>query len=563
MRKRCPVPYASSLATLREYLHAACEEGLSIRRAGAELRLKGRFHLYYAEAADALGLARRKDGKLQITKLGDELLRSGRGSPDEADVFRRAIEASTVHAVVPDLLSAQGPKGGAAAALYRAGFTSEMARQRGGALDRWRAHILGSAPGPQGELPFAAAKAFEYQGRAMLRRLEIHGFKAFGQGKRGAAVALETAPLTLLAGPNGAGKSTMLQALDVLGALVRGTIPEFLKAHGWAYKDLPHLLSDKQTFGFQVDVALGERELRWSLTLGRRGNPGIAAESVSLLGRSPTVLLDRVGRKVSVYLEDARETVSLKPMTLTQSWLSTLDPKDDREAHPGLLALRAWAERIFSFWSLDPALLRAPSSGAAGLVGPRGGNLASFLWNLKRRDKEAFARFVARVAQYYPRLRDIDVKADGAGMKTLAIHEAWNNAPVAFNANQVSDGLLRLLAVASIPEWEHAPSIVLLDEVENGLHPRLIGGIAQLLEEISKTTQVVATTHSPITLNYVPADHIRLVTRGKGGAVTVTNLTATNGYEQLREHFEPGELWYNVGEERLVGPPPKGRGGRS
>jgi hypothetical protein len=51
-----------------------------------------------------------------------------------------------------------------------------------------------------------------------------------------------------------------------------------------------------------------------------------------------------------------------------------------------------------------------------------------------------------------------------------------------------------------------------------------------------------------------------LVTRGRGGAVTITNLTDTNGYAELREHFEPGELWYNVGEERLVGPAPKGKG---
>ncbi len=108
------------------------------------------------------------------------------------------------------------------------------------------------------------------------------------------------------------------------------------------------------------------------------------------------------------------------------------------------------------------------------------------------------------------------------------------------------------MAVASVPEWDTPPSIVLLNEVENGLHPRLIGGIAALLDEVSATTQVAVTTHSPTTLNYVPAESTRLVTRGRGGAVTVTPLDETKNYSKLREHFQPGELWYNAGEERLV-----------
>ncbi|MBK8217581.1 MAG: hypothetical protein IPK71_27960 [Myxococcales bacterium] len=119
MREPCPVPYASSLAKLREFLHAACEEGLSTEKAGRKVALKPRFHSYYAEAAEVLGLARRNGGKLAIARLGEELLRTGRGSPAEADVFRRAIERSAVHAVVPDLLTAEGPEGGPVEAPLR------------------------------------------------------------------------------------------------------------------------------------------------------------------------------------------------------------------------------------------------------------------------------------------------------------------------------------------------------------------------------------------------------------------------------------------------------------
>jgi len=159
---------------------------------------------------------------------------------------------------------------------------------------------------------------------------------------------------------------------------------------------------------------------------------------------------------------------------------------------------------------------------------------------------------VQRVRRYYPRLVQVEARGGKYGWKKLEITERWNGEKATFNARQVSDGLLRMMVVASLPEWKTPPSLVLLDEVENGLHPRLVGGIVELLSEVSSKTQVVTTTHSPITLNYVPAEATRLVTRGKGGTVMVTPLTDTKNFARLREHFEPGELWYNVGEDRLL-----------
>ncbi len=399
-----------------------------------------------------------------------------------------------------------------------------------------------------------------YGESAVLKELRIQSFKAFGASKGQAnkpAPAFEMSPLTILAGPNGAGKSTVLQAIDVLGLLVRGNLSEMLAAHAWSYADLPHLRSATQTIAIEAELEIGPSVLRWQLVLGARRHPGIAAESVSVR-RADSIrwhnLLERTGRRVKITRESDGESASPPALTLPQSWLSTLDPREDAEAHPGLLAVKAWAEAIHAFWSLTPAALRAPSGGAPTRIGAHGENLASFLFRLKRGSEDAFARFVARVQRHYPRLVQINPRSDSTGMRYLEITERWNGEQATFNARQVSDGLLRLMVIASIPEWPHVPSVILLDEIENGLHPRLIGGVAGLLAELSETTQVVTTTHSPITLNYVPPESVRLVTRGQAGTVVVTKLTETRGYPALREHFEPGELWYNVGEERLIPP---------
>lgn len=556
------IPQADSLPKLRRLLEGTKARG-SMSAAGEAIGLSPRHVGYYAAAAEALQLARRVGGTLCLSQLGQQLLASENHSQHEAEIWRNAIQASpTVQSVAPRLLATLGPtKEDLTARIRRAaGHSTKTAERRAETLLRWRKLILSQLR--QGQLPskVTSGNGMQYKGSAVLRSLSITSFKAFGDPKSGTARAsrkIDLGPLTVLAGPNGAGKSTILQALDILGALVRGTISEMLEAHGWDYGDLPHLLSAKQTISLEVEVETGSSVLRWALTLGARKHPGIAEERVSVRARDDaawTDILKRTGRSVTLTRERSGERVSPPPITLAQSWLATLDVKEDADAYPGLVALRTWAEGIHALWSLNPTTLRSPSRGTKGLVDSHGGELASFLFRLKKRDPKEFAAFVARVAKYYPRLVEIEPRSAQYGWKYLAITERWNGQRATFNAKQVSDGLLRLMAVASIPNWEVRPSLVLLDEIENGLHPRLIGGIAALLDEITATTQVVTTTHSPITLNYVPGEAVRLVTRGKSGTVVVTPLTETRGYASLRTHFEPGELWYNVGEDRLLAP---------
>lgn len=555
MRSKALVPYVSSLAKLRR-LVAGLHATRDLAQAAKAVDLEDRHIRYYVEGGCFLGFLDQEREPIGITRRGQELLSTPVESDEEASVFRRAVEASGVLDIVPDLLETKAERRSPVEWLRAAGMKESMAKQRGQALERWRPHILL----PQKKLQLSDRA--RYVGARMLERVEVQSFKAFGDRGNRATPAVDTPPLTLLAGPNGAGKTTILQALDIMGMLVRGNIDQLLKAHEWDYADLPHLLSKKQTVTFTVTVRLGGERLEWSLTLGTRLHPGIAEESVFRVGSDGKreALLERHGRNISRRDEGTGEMLPHPPQTLTQSWLSTFDAKEDRASFPGLVALKGWAERITAFWSLDPSLLRAPSRGDAALVGPRGGDLASFLFHLKSRDKSAFQRFEALVRKHYPRLVAIEPKRGEDGLKKLAITERWNGEQASFNAKQVSDGLLRLLAIASIPYWDPTPSVVLLDEVENGLHPHLIAGVAGLLADISKTTQVIATTHSPITLNYVPADSTRLVTRGRAGTVLVTPLTETKGYTRLREHFEPGELWYNVGEERLLAARKRRRG---
>ncbi len=393
----------------------------------------------------------------------------------------------------------------------------------------------------------------------MIRTLWINSFKAFSDDPGGDAPGIALQPFTILVGPNGSGKSTILQAVDTFGWLSGGTIKEMLDAHHWEYADLAHLRAERVQPSLEAEIDLPDApRVRWRLTLGSRRAPGVASECIRRShGDDWRTLILRHGRNIvqAPELEGLGEEKAT--LSLPSSWLSTIDLKEDRDRFPTLVALAQWARRIRAYYFLDPVALRAPSRGESEKfdeLGLHGENLASFLGRIKTRPKD-FARLIERVRAHYPRLVDIHVRRKSFGWTHIEVTERSNGELSTFNARQVSDGLIRLIAVAAMHEMREAPSVLLLDEIENGLHPRLLGGLVAMLEELTKSgvTQVIATTHSPLTLNYVSSpESVLLVTRGKGGGVQVTPMNEAKGFSDLREHFELGELWYNAGEERLV-----------
>lgn len=398
----------------------------------------------------------------------------------------------------------------------------------------------------------------------MIRRLWIESFKAFAAEPSRDAPGIALQPFTVLVGPNGSGKSTILQAIDMLGWLSNGTIKEMLDAHRWEYADLAHLRGEGVQPSLEVEIDLPDTpRVQWRLTLGSRRSQVVTNEIIRKSdGDAWLHVIVRSGRSIVQIPERVSVSKTETTLSLPSSWLSTIDLKEDRARFPTLVALASWARRIRAYYFLDPVALRAPSRGTGEKfdeLGLHGENLASFLGRIKARPKD-FARLIERVRAHYPRLVDIHVRRKSYGWTHLEITEKWNGEQATFNARQVSDGLLRLIAVAAMHEMREAPSVLLLDEIENGLHPRLLGGFVSMLEELTKSglTQVIATTHSPITLNYVSApESVLLVTRAKGGGVQVTPMDETKGFSELREQLNLGELWYNAGEDRLV---PRGKG---
>jgi predicted ATPase len=82
----------------------------------------------------------------------------------------------------------------------------------------------------------------------------------------------------------------------------------------------------------------------------------------------------------------------------------------------------------------------------------------------------------------------------------------------------MSDGTLRSLGILLALRQSPRPSIVLLDEIEDSLHPLAHGVLLDAIDEASEEFPVVVSTHSPEILNHPMArgERIRVIQWSEG-----------------------------------------------
>lgn len=84
----------------------------------------------------------------------------------------------------------------------------------------------------------------------------------------------------------------------------------------------------------------------------------------------------------------------------------------------------------------------------------------------------------------------------------------------------VSDGTLRLLALTIPAYLKDVPSTFLIEEPENGIHPRAIETVLQSLSSIYRS-QVFVATHSPIALNMLEPKQVLCFAKDPEGAADI------------------------------------------
>lgn len=357
---------------------------------------------------------------------------------------------------------------------------------------------------------------------AVITRLEIENFKAIRK------LAIDLNPLTVLVGPNDSGKSTILQALELISRSVAAPVDE---SPWWSQGPAVELLGASQhdaPLSFAVAGTTSESTYRYELQF-------------SAAGRS----LELRAERLTLGAEDLFGGVSAKLWAMAghgdRTRLSDPAPSD-----PRLAVIR---NELSAFLvAIEPRALSIPC-GPHQELQSNGLGLVSLVDKLLTDiDRTARDRYDRALARFSPNITNVGVRVvAGTSNKELMFGLLGNKA---VPAREVSTGLLASAVYVALENLPHARFLV--EEPENGLHPRAMRLITDVLRGLADAgRQVVMTTHSPILLNYMDAEDVRVVTRDADG-VHVKPITETAHFDERTRDFELGELWYAVGEDALV-----------
>ena len=365
----------------------------------------------------------------------------------------------------------------------------------------------------------------------MLKRVHIRGYKSL------ADVDVCLPQLAVLFGPNAAGKSNFLDALQLLSKL--GTSKTLKQAFDPPYRGKPlesftfdergirGLLSQKElSFTIEVDLRLSdgiveavdreiremrpgriisrvrERELRYRIEIEMLPSSGVlrvADEYLAALNakgdptsrRKPFV--ERRNDKIHVRFEgQAQPTYYDRYLDHTILSMPHYPPH-----YPHLVAARRELESWLFFYFEPRERMRAANPiKEVRHLGLMGEELAAFLNTMKALDPRRFTAVEKALQALMPQISGIEVEVSDLGEVELRLKEG----NIAIPSRVLSEGTLRMLGLLALTGAEDAPALVGFEEPENGIHPRRIELIAEMLktQENLCQTQYLVTTHSPI-----------------------------------------------------------------
>lgn len=346
----------------------------------------------------------------------------------------------------------------------------------------------------------------------MIKSIRIVNFKSLGD------VTLRLDKFNCLIGMNGAGKSSMLQAIDFLSQLMLGDVSGWLGLRDWRISDLNCKVRKESNITFYVEFQTSNgSSLTWAGAFNR-----------SLMRCSAEIIVDEARLKPSdKYFRSNGQDFSIdsepsQPINFEYEG-SLLSGLKDSELTAQLLEFRNALRQIRSLELLSPHLLRKSARSSDHDIGSGGEKLSAYLDNIKGGRKEAL---IDLLKKFYPALVDFKVVSQRSGWKKLSVIEQFGSQKLETEASHINDGLLRILAVLTQADSDR--SLILLDEIENGINQEIIETLVETL--VASHQQMLVTTHSPLILNYLNDDLARR-------AVQFIYKT-TEGESRIRPFFE-------------------------
>ncbi len=357
---------------------------------------------------------------------------------------------------------------------------------------------------------------------AILSEFTLENFKSYRTGR------LPLGPLTVLIGANASGKSNALEGLRFLSWLAQGqrlisiqhTVNDADRIVRGRVDDLCHQGESSFSVGCSLQGSEWD-QLTMSLTL-RDGDLHISRESITNTANQTKLYeLDQpsqgVGTAVSVAYNNFARGRN-KPHIVCSDQMAifgqldspaTFNTKHKQSQQVIPATVRDYQRVLENVLFLDPApaRMREYSFTTEKRLQGDGTNLSSVLYRLWQ-ETEANQQAILAFIQSLPEqaITGIDFLTGPRGEVMVRLQENFGATERYCEAALLSDGTLRVLAIAAAMLSATEGSLVVIEEIDNGVHPsraeHLLTSIRAIAER--RNLRVLLSTHNPALMDALP-----------------------------------------------------------
>lgn len=410
----------------------------------------------------------------------------------------------------------------------------------------------------------------------MITRLQVKGFKNLVD------VDLYFGPFTCIAGPNGVGKSNLFDVITFLSHLADKPVLEAAQAirdsgsRSGSFAQIFHRVGDlrERRIWFAAEMLIPRKGIddlgqsveatttfvRYELELelqeaganGGRSPLRIVHESLEPIGKTKAKVRlpfnhAKVWREQVAWSKTPGRGRSAKFISTGQSlvrlhqdggsrgrminYLADSMPRTMLSTLTGEAPTAALVRNEMRSWrllQLEPSALRRPDPyRAPAHLGADGSYLAATLFALANAPKRegsdpdaVYASVANRLSMLLEDVREVRIDDDSKReLLTVIVKQADGSE---FPGSALSDGTLRFLALSVLEADRDHGGVICMEEPENGIHPKRVPAMLELLMDISSdptseatTTeplrQVIVNTHSPTVVSDIQQEDIVFV----------------------------------------------------
>ncbi|MDO5104225.1 MAG: AAA family ATPase [Lautropia sp.] len=352
-------------------------------------------------------------------------------------------------------------------------------------------------------------------------------------------------PLTVLIGANASGKSNALDALLFLNRIAQGvSLTSALQGDGtqppmrggieWAAQrpgkafGLSVVIQADECLDYEYTIEastqanrcelLAEKLVRIKYRTDKLGRRASEAGRINLFWTDPVDEGSPDSPSITACLYNEKRG-SPRPLGRSHAILYQLGGQQPRaEIEEGIShALKA----LRNVFMLDP--IPAHMRGYAQLserLNTDGGNIAGVLAALPEPDKQRVEQTLTHYARELPEkdIRRVYAEAVGKFQSDAMLYcdEHWSDEEedTTVDARGMSDGSLRFLAILTALLTRPRGSLLVIEEVDNGLHPSRAQLLLGMLQKVGadRSVDILATTHNPALLDAMDTEMVPFIT---------------------------------------------------